>query len=150
MSKGNTFEYDLLNLIFNNVDCALVGDATGLRGSSTAGNLYVSLHTADPAEAGTQTSNEVSYSGYARVAVARTAGGFTVAGGATPSASLTSAIIFAVSAIGDVGTTVTHCGIGCSASGAGKLLYRGAVSPTIALGSSVFPRLGTGTSVTED
>ena len=39
---------DLLELIFQNLDCANIGDATGLRGSITAGSLYVSLHTANP------------------------------------------------------------------------------------------------------
>lgn len=59
---GNTFANDILLLIFNNTNAANVGDATGLRGSSTAGSLYLSLHTASPAESGNQTSNEVSYS----------------------------------------------------------------------------------------
>lgn len=64
MSKGNTFENDLLLLIFNNTDAALIGDATGLRGSSTAGSLYVALHTADPGEAGTAaTGGKVSGGG---------------------------------------------------------------------------------------
>jgi hypothetical protein len=39
---------DLLELIFCNTDAPNIGDATGLRGSSVAGSLYVSLHTADP------------------------------------------------------------------------------------------------------
>mgnify|MGYP000650276063 CR=1 FL=1 len=80
MSKGNTFENDLLLLIFNNTDAALIGDATGLRGSSTAGSLYVSLHTGDPGEAGNQTTNECAYGSYARVAVARSGAGWTVSG----------------------------------------------------------------------
>lgn len=80
MSKGNTFENDLLLLIFNNTDAALIGDATGLRGSSTAGSLYVSLHTGDPGEAGNQTTSECAYGSYARVAVARSGSGWTVSG----------------------------------------------------------------------
>ena len=39
---------DLLELIFQNLDAANIGDATGLRGSSAAGNMWISLHTADP------------------------------------------------------------------------------------------------------
>lgn len=50
-----------LNLFFANTNWANVGDATGLRGSSTAGSLYLSLHTASPAESGTQATNEISY-----------------------------------------------------------------------------------------
>ncbi len=66
MSKGNTFETELLNLVLNNTNLALVGDATGLRGSTAAGSLYVSLHTADVTESGTQTSSEATYTSYAR------------------------------------------------------------------------------------
>lgn len=46
MSFSDTAENDLLQLLFNNVDMALVGDATGLRGASAAGSFYLSLHTA--------------------------------------------------------------------------------------------------------
>ena len=59
---ANAAATDLLNLIFNNTNWANLGDATGVRGSSTAGSLYLSLHTASPAESGDQTSNECSYS----------------------------------------------------------------------------------------
>ena len=61
-------------------DVAGVGDAAGLQNSAAAGSLYVSLHTADPGEAGEQTTSETAYTNYARVAVARSAAGWTVAG----------------------------------------------------------------------
>ncbi len=51
-----------LTLFFNNTAWANVGDATGLRSSSTAGSLYLSLHTSSPAESGTQSTNEIAYS----------------------------------------------------------------------------------------
>ncbi|MEJ1933714.1 hypothetical protein WDZ92_26230, partial [Nostoc sp. NIES-2111] len=66
MSKSDTFENDLLLLVFNNTNIALVGDATGLRGSAAAGSLYLSLHTAAPAEGGTPARNEVAYTGHTR------------------------------------------------------------------------------------
>ena len=88
MSKSNTFENDLLKHVFNNDAIALVGDATGLRGSTVAGSLYVSLHTADPDEGGDQTTSETAYTTYARVAVARTAGGWTVSGNTVSNAAL--------------------------------------------------------------
>ena len=78
MSKTNSWENGILELLFKNTNFALVGDATGLRGSSTAGSLYFSLHTADPGETGDQTTNEIAYTDYARVAVARSGAGFTV------------------------------------------------------------------------
>ena len=78
MSKSNSWENALLLLMFNNSNVANVGDATGLRGSTVAGSLYISLHTADPGEAGDQTTNEIAYTGYARVAVARSGAAWTV------------------------------------------------------------------------
>ena len=146
MSKSNTYETDLLLLIFNNTNMALVGDATGVRGSSAPGDLYLSLHTADPGEAGTQATSEIAYTSYARKAVSRSAGGFTVSGNAV---SLTADQDF-VEGTGGSGTA-THWGIGASSSGAGKLLYKGALSPSIVCGTGVIPRIKSGTSiVTED
>lgn len=145
MSKSNTFENDLLKLIFNNDNIALVGDATGLRGSSAAGSLYLSLHTADPGEAGDQSTSEIAYTSYARVAVARTTGGFTISGNA---ASLAAAVDFPAGTGGS--GTATHVGIGTSASGAGKLLYKGALTPNIVCGNGVTPRVNAGQCVTED
>jgi hypothetical protein len=63
--------------IFQNATFPGVGDTTGLRGSTVAGYFYYALHTADPKEFD---DAEVIYTGYARVAVARSATGFTVAG----------------------------------------------------------------------
>jgi len=72
MSKSNAFENSLLKLIFNATAIANLADNAA---TSPLTNLYVSLHTADPGEAGDQSTNEVSYTSYARVAVARTTGG---------------------------------------------------------------------------
>lgn len=145
MSKGNTFENEWLLLVFNNVNIANIGDATGLRGSSTAGNLYISLHTSDPGEGGNQSTNECTYTSYARVAVARDSGSLTVTGS---SVSPASAVAFPAATGGS--ETATHFVIGTSSSGTGKLLYKGAISPTIAISSGVTPRLTTGTTITED
>jgi hypothetical protein len=145
MSKSNTHENDYLKLIFNNVTMTLVGDAAGILASAAAGSLYFSLHTADPGEAGDQTTNEVAYTSYARVAVARTTGGFTVS---TNTAALVANVSFPAGTGGS--GTATHWGIGASSSGAGKLLYKGAISPTIVCGNGVTPQLTAGTCVTED
>lgn len=145
MSKTNGFENSLLLLIFNNTNIANIGDATGLRGSSTAGSLYVSLHTSDPGEAGDQTTNETSYTSYARATVARSGSGFTVTGNSvSPAAN----IDFAACTGGTA--TITHFGIGTASSGAGVLLYKGTVTPNISVSSGVTPRLTTSTAVTED
>lgn len=146
MSKTDAFENDLVLLIFNNTNAANIGDATGLRGSSTAGSLYLSLHTSDPGESGTQSTNEISYTGYARKAVARSGAGFTVSGNG--------AVLAGDNDFGEMtggtGGTVTHFGVGVSSSGANRLLYSGTVSPNIAVTSGVIPRLKAATSVTED
>lgn len=146
MSKGNTFENDLLLLVFNNTGASLIGDATGLRGSTTAGSLYVSLHTADPGEAGTQSTSEISYTGYARVAVARSGAGWTVSAN---SVSPVAAITFGAMTAG-AGGTVTHFAVGTDSSGTGKLLYSGTVSPNIVVSTGVTPQLTTASAITED
>lgn len=145
MSKTNSWETAMLSLLFANSNAANIGDATGLRGSTTAGSLYLSLHTADPGEAGDQTTNEVAYTSYARVAVARNGTAFTVSGNAASLAALTSF------PAGTGGTgTATHFGIGTAASGTGVLLYKGAISPSIVCGNGVTPQINAGTLVTED
>jgi hypothetical protein len=146
MSKSNTFENELLDHIFLNADITLIGDAAGLQNSAANGSLYLSLHTSDPGEAGDQTTNEIAYTGYARVAVARTAGGFT--------RTANEVFLVAAATFGEMtagaGGTVTHFGVGASSAGAGKLLYKGAVAPTLAVVNGVVPELTTGTKVSED
>lgn len=145
MSKTDTFENELLEHIFNNAAITLLGDAGGVLPSAAAGSLYLSLHTADPGEAGDQTTSEVAYTGYARVAVARDGSGWTVTGNSvSPQANVS----FPPCTGGTA--TVTHIGIGTSASGAGKLLYKGTITPNISVSSGVTPIIGSGSVVTED
>ena len=145
MSKTNSLENSLLLLLFNNSNIANIGDATGLRGSTTAGSFWVSLHTNNPDETGDQTTFETSYGGYTRIAVARTSGGWTVTGNSvSPAAN----IDFPACTSGSA--TITHFGIGTAASGAGVLLYKGTVTPNISVSTGVTPRLTTATAVTED
>lgn len=145
MSKSNAFETALLSLVFENSNIANVGDATGLRGSSTAGSLYFSLHTSSPGEAGDQTTNEVAYTSYARVAVARSSSGWTVSGNAV---AVDADVTFPAGTGGS--GTATHWGLGTDSGGAGTLLYYGAISPSIVCGNGVTPKLTAGTVVTED
>jgi hypothetical protein len=139
VSKSNTFENELLLHIFNNSDIALIGDATGLRGSSTAGSLYVALHTADPGEAGTAATSECAYTSYARVAVARSGAGWTVSGNAVTNAAL---IQFPQCTGGS--ETVTYFSITPSSSGSSKILYSGALSASLAVSSGIQPQFGAG------
>lgn len=123
MSASNAFETAILQLIFNNTNAANIGDATGLRGSTTAGVFYISLHTADPGETGTQATSETAYTGYARISVARSGAGFTVAGNSVSNAAL---VTFG-NATASPGSPIAFFGIGTDVSGAGNLLMSGAV-----------------------
>ena len=131
MSMSNAAETALLELIFKNTNWANIGDATGLRGSSGAGNLYVALHTADPGEGGDQTTNECTYTGYGRVAVVRSGSGFTVSGNQVSNAA---AITFGACTAGS--NTATHFSIGVASSGASQILLSGALGASLAIGSS--------------
>jgi hypothetical protein len=142
MSKGNTFENDLLKLIFNATAIANIADNAS---SSPLANLYVALHTADPGEAGDQTTSEATYTDYARVAVARTTGGWTATAN---SISPVAAITFPAGSGGS--GTVTHFSVGTASSGAGKILYKGTVTPNIVTGTGVTPELTTASTITED
>lgn len=132
MSATNAMETAILQLYFLNTDHANVGDAAGLQNSAAAGSFYISLHTADPGETGTQTTSETAYTGYARVAVARTAGGWTVSGN---NASNAAAVTFG-NCTASPGAALTYFGIGSDSSGAGNLFFRGA------LGASYQPAVG--------
>lgn len=146
MSKSNTFENELLLHLFNNSAIANIGDATGVRGSTAAGSLYLALHTGDPGETGTATTSEIAYTGYARQAVARSSAGFTVSGA---SVTLAANVDFP-EMTGGAGGTVTHFSVVKEVSGASVILYSGAVSPNIAVAAGVTPRLKAATSITED
>lgn len=142
MSKGNTYENDLLKLIFNATAIANIADNAA---TSPLTNLYVSLHTGDPGETGNQTTNECAYTSYARVAVARTSGGWTVtANSVSPAAAIT----FPEATGGS--ETATHFAVGTDSTGTGKLLYSGTISPNISISTGVIPELTTATAVTED
>lgn len=142
MSKSNTFENDLLQMIFNAQPIANLCDNAA---SSPLTNLYVSLHTADPGETGDQTTSETSYTSYARVAVARSGSGWTVTNNTvTPAA----AISFPEATGGT--STITHFAIGTASTSTGKILYKGAISPSISVATGVTPRLTTSSTITED
>lgn len=142
MSKGNTFESDFLKLVFNATAIANIADNAA---SSPLANLYVSLHTADPGEAGDQTTSECAYTSYARVAVARSGSGWTVTNNSvSPAADVT----FPAATGGS--ETAMYFGVGTASSGAGKLLYSGAIDPDIVISSGVTPKLTTASTITED
>lgn len=141
MSKGNNFETDILALVFN---ATAIPELAEDDSTSPATTLTVALHTADPGEAGTQATSEIAYTGYARVAVARTTGGWTVTGN---SVSPVDPIAFG-EMTGGAGGTVTHFSVGTGTGN--ELLYSGTVTPNIVVSNGVTPELTTATAITED
>lgn len=141
MAKGSTFDNDWLKLVFQGTAIANLADNAA---TSPLTSLYVALHTADPGAGGSQTTSEVAYTSYARVAVARTSGGWTVTGA---SVSPAAAISFPAGTGGS--GTATYFSVGTASTGAGKILYSGAISPSIVCGSGVTPSLTTATAITE-
>lgn len=139
MSLSNTAETDILKLIFTNTTWANVGDATGIVGSTAAGSLYISLHTADPGEAGDQSTSETAYTNYVRVAVARTSGGWTVSGNTSSNAA---AINFAQ--CGASGATLTYFAIGRASSGSGEIIVSGALTSSLAVANGITPSFAIG------
>lgn len=147
MSKSDYLENALLKLIFNATAIANIADNAV---ASPLTNLYWSLHTADPGDAGNQGTNETSYGAYARQAVARTTGGMTAAtaGSTSPVAN----VVFPVATSPALPTvqSITHAGIGVASAGATNLLYSGTVTPVINVSTGVQPTLTTASTITED
>lgn len=133
----NTSETNLLKLLFQNVDWANIGDATGLRGSSVAGSFYFALFTADPTESGS-TSNECAYTGYARKAVARSTGEFSVTNDTVTNIN---DIEFDLCTAGS--ETATHGAIMTALSG-GVMVAHGALAASLAISANIRPRIVAG------
>lgn len=136
MSKGNTTENDFLEF-------TLKGTAFSW---AAASNLHLALHTADPGEAGSQTTSECAFGGYARVAVARSGSGWSVSG-STGTNAATAAFPECTSG----SETVTHVSLGTASSGAGQILYKGALNASRSVSSGITLQFNaSGLSITED
>lgn len=140
MSMSNAAEAALLDLLFLNTDWANVGDASGLQNSAAAGSFYIALHSSDPGEAGDQTTNEITYGGpYARVAVARTAGGWTRS---VSTISNTALVQFAQCTSGSA--TAAYFSIGTLSSGAGQIILSGQLSTPLSISTGIQPQFAAG------
>lgn len=136
MSKSNTTENDTLDAILRGVDPAWRANA----------NRFIALYTADPGEAGTATTNECAYGSYARQSVTASSG-FTAASGG--SSSNTGLIQFPVCTSGS--ETITHVAIVTTSSGAGQILYSGALNASRAVSTGIQPQFAIGAlTITED
>jgi hypothetical protein len=144
MSFSNAAENGLLALIFNATTYANI--ATNATASPLT-NIAAALHTADPGEAGDQTTSESAYTNYARQNIARSTSGFTAP--SAGSTSLAANVDFPSS--GASGTTITFGSLGKTGGGATEIIVSGAISPNISIPSAgVIPRLTTSSTVTLD
>lgn len=143
MSKSDTLENNILKLIFNGTAIANLAD-NAASAPSTA--IWLSLHSADPGDAGSQATSELSYTGYARTVVARTTSGWAVTANAV---SPVAAVSFPQATSTSTGTA-TYAAVGLSSAGAGTLLYKGALTPSINFSQNVTPQLSTASAITED
>ena len=139
MSMTNAAEANLLNLLFLNIDWANIGDAGGLQNSAAAGSFYISLHTADPGESGNQSTSETAYTSYARVAVARTGGGWTLT---SQTISNTALVQFPQCTGGT--STVSYFGIGTDLSGNGNLIMSGSLTSPRSVSNGIQPQFAAG------
>lgn len=139
MSKSDTMETDMLELYFNATSHANLADNTA---SSPAANITVALHTADPLDAGDQSTSEANYGGYVRENVVRTSGGWTVT---ADSVSPVANIDFVEATSGT--NTITHFSVGTGTSD--YMMYHGTVTPNIAVVTGVTPRLTTASTIDE-
>ena len=142
MPKSTTTCNNLLRLLFTAVAWANVADNAA---ASPLTNLYLSLHSADPGVGNAQTTNEVAYTNYARIAVVRSAVGWTVSTNTAVNAALAQ-----FAQCGVTGASATHVAIGTAASGAGNVLYAGALSATLTIANLIQPQFAAGALVTTE
>jgi hypothetical protein len=132
-SISTDFAVDCLKHFFQNAAIAHMGDAAGVLASSTAGSIFVSLHTALPS--GKQNSNEYADSGYARQAVARSSAGWTLT--STPDGNgevfMVNAGVILFPAVVATPGIITHASVGLQVSGATERKYSVALASPVAL-----------------
>jgi hypothetical protein len=142
MPKSTATCNSIINLMYRATAWANVADNAS---SSPLTNTYVGLYTASPGTGNNQTTNETSYTDYARQAVARSTGWDAASGGATANAA---AITFPQ--CGVTGATLTDVAIGTVLSGAGTVWHYGALNSPLAVSSGITPQFAAGAlTVTE-
>lgn len=140
MGKSDAYESAILRLYFLAQAIAGIADNAA---SAPATLLYVSIYTGDPQEGGSP-NTECTYTGYGRVAVARSAAGWTESGGVVNPAA---AIEFPPCSA-NPGNPVTHFGVSKTPTGAPD--YFGTCAPNVTMAVGVVPRLTTASAISED
>lgn len=133
MAKSTATCNSILALIFNATAWADIAQDDG---SGPLTNLYVSLHKTDPGVGGLQTTGEADYSSYGRVAVARTTVGWVV----PSSGSTNNAALISFTECDGGSNSIGYVAIGTDASGAGRVLYAGALSSPRSISAGIQPQ----------
>lgn len=134
MSKANNTESDVLKMLLQGTDPAYRAGA----------NLYLALFTADPGEAGS-IADEATYTSYARVTLVK-ATAWTDAGSTFSNAGL---IQFPQCTGGS--NLITHVALITTASGAGQILYKGALNSSLTVTNLIQPQFAIAAlSISED
>lgn len=136
MSMANVTEDNILNAYFRAVTIAnILINAT----SSPITTISYALHTADPGDAGTQATSEVTYTSYARKTVNRDTTDHSASSGGSigPAAAVTF-----IEGTGGSGT-MTHFSAGKTNTGATDIFWSGTVTPNQSLGNLITPSLTT-------
>ncbi len=132
MPMGDTTVNDWLKQAFNSVALSWAAVTT----------FYIALHTANPGSSGSQNTSECGYNGYGRIAVSRNGtGGWTVAGKEASNAAL---LQFATALAGTTPETATHVTIGTASSGAGQIVYVGALDTPLPIATTIQPQFAAG------
>jgi hypothetical protein len=145
---NDRLESDILQLVLAAKAITNIADNTATTPSTA---IWVALHTADPGDTATAGTNELSATGYTRIATARTTGATgwncsTSAGNASPNSSITFPTLTSTST-----GTITHASlVMTSATTAGVMIASGALSASINYGLNVIPQLTTASSFTLD
>jgi hypothetical protein len=129
MGKSTTTANDTLDAILRAVDPSWRSGAT----------RYAALHTGTLNAASTATTNEATYTSYARVAITAATGFSAAASAATSNTGL---IQFPEATGGS--DTVTYVSIVTTSSGAGQILYFGALDSSRAISTGIQPQFAIG------
>jgi hypothetical protein len=133
--KGAALEQDVLRAVFQGAPLPDYG-----------AQLYVSLHTAMPGRMADQTDFEVSTGGYRRIAVGRSASGWSI----DDDGRAMNGVEIRFPTCTEGSARATHFAIGTRASGAGRILHRGSLRSAIDIGLNVRVEIPVGGLVIEE
>lgn len=138
MPKSTTACNSILALIFNATTWNNIAENDT---TTPATVLDVAFHTADPGVGGSQSTNEIAYTNYARVSVNRNSGGWTVASNAVENAAL-----IQFPQCGVTGGTATHVSIGVG----GTVTYAGELDDALVIANKIQPQFAAGDLVGQE